>query len=133
MARSFYSLIQYCPNRSRLEAMNVGLVLLYLEPHNIRVKTMEHISDFSRIKKAFNMSKNDVAFLKSSCDSMSYRLKSDPNEFKTIIDLLVFIRSRANDLRLTEPRLAITEDVDADFNSLYDELVTFGAEAMQRY
>ena len=33
MARGFYSVVQYCPDPFRAEAVNVGLVLLCAEPH----------------------------------------------------------------------------------------------------
>ena len=33
MARAFYSVVQYVPDRFRAEAVNIGLVLLRLEPH----------------------------------------------------------------------------------------------------
>ena len=38
MARAFYSVVQYCPDRFRAETVNVGLVLLRPEPHALRVR-----------------------------------------------------------------------------------------------
>ena len=38
MAKGFYSVVQYCPDRFRAEAVNVGLVLLCLDPHAVRVR-----------------------------------------------------------------------------------------------
>ena len=44
-------------------------------------------------------------------------------ELRTVEDLTAFAASRANDLRLTEPRLAKLDDVDADFERLFSQLV----------
>ena len=37
--RGYYSLIQYCPDLSRLEAVNVGVVLFCPEPRFIEART----------------------------------------------------------------------------------------------
>ena len=52
MARGFYSVVQYCPDRFRAEAVNVGLVLLCLDPHGLRVET---IGRYDRVRRLFGI------------------------------------------------------------------------------
>ena len=61
MAIGFYSVVQYCPDRFRAEAVNVGLVLLCVDPHAVRVKMT---SNHDRVRKLFAISKPDLKNLK---------------------------------------------------------------------
>jgi len=120
MAKGFYSVIQYCPDRFRAEAVNVGLVLLCVDPHKVRVKMT---GNFERVKKLFGTSKTDLKTLKVAIEGMKCRIESVASELKTSDDLSSFAASRANDLRLTEPRLAKLDEIDEDLNRLFLGLV----------
>jgi hypothetical protein len=118
MARGFYSVVQYCPDRFRAEAVNVGLVLLRPDPHALRVRMTTH---YDRVRRFFP--KAELKNLKVSVHGMASRIEKSPDELRTEQDLAAFAASRANDLRLTEPRLAVVEDFDADFERLFAQLV----------
>jgi hypothetical protein len=120
MAKGFYSLVQYCPNRFRAEAVNIGLVLVCVEPHAVRVRMTDR---FDRVRKLFSMEKSDVKDIKFSSDSLRSRIESSVDQFVSAEDLLSFAAARANDLRMTEPRLAKLMDIDQDFDRLYADLV----------
>lgn len=120
MTRGFYSVVQYCPDRFRAEAVNVGLVLLSVEPHVVHVKMA---ASFDRAKKLFGLGRPDLKTLKVSVDGMKARIESLASELKTADDLSTFAASRANDLRLTEPRLAKLNNIDEDFGRLFSGLV----------
>lgn len=120
MAKGFYSVVQYCPNRFRAEAVNIGLVLLCVEPHAVRVRMTEK---FDRVRKLFAIEKSELKNLKLSTDSLLCRIESSVDQLLTAEDLSSFAASRANDIRLTEPRLSKLIDVDQDFERLYAELV----------
>jgi hypothetical protein len=120
MARGFYSVVQYCPNRFRAEAVNIGLVLLRLDPHAMRVRITEN---YDRARRLFGVGGPELKNLKLSTHALKSRLESDEGEFRTAEDLLAFAASRANDLRLTEPRLAMIEAIEEDFERLFAELV----------
>lgn len=120
MAKGFYSVIQYCPDRFRAEGINVGLVLLCLEPHAVRVQMTKK---FDRVRKLFAISKPDLNSLKIATQGMESRIVGAANDWRTPDQLAAFAASRANDLRLTEPRLAKIEEIDADFERLFSELV----------
>jgi hypothetical protein len=120
VARGFYSVVQYCPDRFRAEAVNVGLVLLCLDPHAVRVRMS---SNHDRVKKLFTIAKPELQNLKLSTHGLASRIETSVGELRTVEDLAAFAASRANDLRLTEPRLAKLEDIDADFERLFSQLV----------
>ena len=118
--RAFYSLVQYCPDRFRAEAVNIGLVLLRIEPHGLRVKMTEK---HDRVRKLFATARPALKNLKLATNGLQTCIESSATEFRTSEDLAAFAASRANDLRLTEPRLAKVENLEDDFERLYSELV----------
>ena len=120
MTRGFYSVIQYCPDRSRAEAVNVGLVLLQVDPHEVRV---DITTNYKRVRSLFGVEGPTLKSLKLSTHGIKSRLERSFGDLKTMEDLATFAATRANDLRLTEPRLAKLDDVDADFTRLFGELV----------
>lgn len=120
MARAFYSVVQYCPDRFRAEAVNIGLVLLRLEPHALRARVT---SNYSRVRKLFSASTPELKNLKLSAQWFADRIEQSAEEFLTDKDLAAFMASRANDFHLTEPRLAKIENFDDDFERLFSELV----------
>lgn len=118
--RAFYSLVQYCPDRFRAEVVNVGLVLLCLNPHEVRVKMT---TKRDRVRKLFAVARPELENLKVAMHGLQSRIENSANQFRTMEDLAAFAASRANDLRLTEPRLAKLENMDADFERLFASLV----------
>lgn len=120
MARGFYSVVQYCPDRFRAEAVNVGLVLLRLEPDALRMRMADN---HDRVRRLFAINQRDSTNLKMFTDNMTFRIKNSAEELRTRDDLAAFAASLANDLRLTQPRLAIIENFDADFERLFSQLV----------
>lgn len=126
MARGFYSVVQYCPDRFRAEAVNVGLVLLRLEPHELRVRMT---SNHDRVRRLFRVGKKELQDLKFATDGMQSRVENSATDLRTAEDLSAFAATRANDLRLTEPRLAMLDNIDADLERLFTELVAEGATA----
>jgi hypothetical protein len=121
MAKGFYSLVQYCPNRFRAEAVNVGLVLLCVEPHAVRVRMTDR---FDRVRKLFAIEKSELKDVKFSMESLRSRIESSVEQFVSADYLLSFAAARANDIRMTEPRLTKLTDIDQDFDRLYTDLVT---------
>ena len=120
MARGFYSVVQYCPNRFRAEAVNVGVVLLCLEPHAVRVRMT---GDHARVRNLFAVARPELKNLMLATDGLKSRIENSAGELRTVEDLTAFAASRANDLRLTEPRLAKLENIEGDFERLFFDLV----------
>ncbi len=120
MARGFYSVVQYCPDRFRAEAVNVGLVLLCLDPHGVRVET---IGRYDRVRRLFGIGGAELKNVKLATRGLKNRIEAAAMDLRTDEDLAAFAASRANDLRLTEPRLAKIGKLDQDFERLFFELV----------
>jgi len=125
MARGFYSLVQYCPDRFRAETVNVGLVVLSLEPHAVRVRMARN---FKRLRRCFSIGHPAKEDLSLMFDGMASRIESGADGFRSSDDLAAFASTRANDLRLTEPRLMKIEDLEKDFEELYKALVEMPTE-----
>lgn len=66
---------------------------------------------------------DNVYLLKVSIHAMQSRIERSSEDLQTEDALAAFAASRANDLRLTEPRLAVLDDFDNDFERLYAKLV----------
>jgi hypothetical protein len=80
-------------------------------------------SNHDRVRKLFAIARSELKNLKVSTEGMTSRIENSLDELRTPEDLAAFAASRANDLRLTEPRLAKLEDFDADFERLFAQLV----------
>jgi hypothetical protein len=119
MARAFYSVVQYCPDVFRAETVNVGLVLLRPEPHALRVRMT---GNHERVRRLFEITRPELKDLTFSTSGLMSRIENSVDEFRTFEDLAGFAASRANDLLLTEPRLAKVDDFEADFERLYAKL-----------
>jgi len=115
MAKGFYSLIQFCPDRFCAEAVNVGLAVLCSDSRPVRVRLT---STYDRARKLFGITEPELENLKIAAEAIQHRIE----ELQTPEDLSAFASSRANDLRLTEPRFAKIQDVDADFEEYFPNL-----------
>lgn len=130
MARGFYSLVQYCPDRFRGETVNVGLILACENPLAMKVRMAR---EFSRLRAFFALSELDIDNLRCMLEGLESRIVSCVEGFQTMEDLGAFALTLANDLRLTEPRLSKIETIEADFESLFADLVeTQGKPAMDK-
>ena len=122
MAKGYYSVIQYCPDRFRAEAVNVGLVLLCFEPQVLRVQMTEQ---FGNVRKLFAITRPDLNSLKIATDAMKSRIESASDSWATVEEFTAFVGSRANDLRMNEPRITKIVDVDTDFKRMFSGLVDY--------
>jgi hypothetical protein len=119
-SEAYYSVIQYCPNRFRAEGVNVGVVLLAPHAQSIRARMT---SNHSRVRKMFGTSGSAIESLKLAKRAMESRINSLNHEIHSVEDLRSFIGTRANDLRLIEPRLVKVTDFEGELDRLYLELV----------
>lgn len=120
MARGFYSVVQYCPDRFRAETVNIGLVLYCEEPRFLRARIVDH---HRRLRRIFGVSGKTLTTVRLSERNLLYRINEGGADIATLDDLKQYVATRANDLRLTEPRLAMVTDFEADFARLFAQLV----------
>ena len=120
--KGYYSIVQYCPDQSRLEAVNIGLVLFCPAVDVLKSRWM--ITRHLRIKKVFG--EQDWTFIDNHIEAVSARLLS-PNPFKDRAEFVKYSETRSNALRLTLPRAVQVGDdpektLDGMFNSLVGEV-----------
>jgi hypothetical protein len=119
-ARGYYSLIQYCPDPSRAEGANVGVLLFCPELKFIEARTA---AGNDRVRRFFGRTSFDPDRLRAAKRAMEYRLRKEQENFQTLDDLNHFIETRANDLTLTPPRPMKVSDPKAELQGLFKELV----------
>jgi hypothetical protein len=117
--KAHYSLIQFCPDRRRDERLNVGLVVLTGDG---RLNARSSFRAAMRASFVFRLRN-----LMPSIEATVHRL-SIAKDLKTVDQLTVFAVSRANDIRMTVPRLCKIDDLDADFDRMFFELVEWKGE-----
>lgn len=118
--KGYYSVMQYCPDPSRGEAANVGVVLLTEQPHTITARTSD---TFARVKRFFRPDERRLARIMDAVRANAARLQNSAEEVRTLADLDHFSRTMGNDIRLTPPLVVRVEDAQRDLLNLYDELV----------
>ena len=118
-AAAYYSVIQYCPDRFRMETVNVGVVLYCAEPQFLKGRVVDN---HKRLRQVFGVAGADLDALKLAEANLLGRINGD-DAFASREDLIAFIAGRANDLRMTELRLVKVTDAERDFDRLFDQLV----------
>ncbi|MBL8210869.1 MAG: DUF3037 domain-containing protein [Bryobacterales bacterium] len=117
--RGYYSLVQFCPDDSRLEAVNVGLAVFL--PDVPRVLVRWAATAKARISNCFGP--QDWGLLDNQRNAIGARL-SEATGFLTREAIDHFAATRASSVRLTPARpLKFTRPVDVEFDSLFHRLV----------
>src|SRR5262249_55766133 len=125
--KGYYSLIQYCPDLSRLEAANIGVLLFCPEPHFIDARTA---SSNQRIRRFFGSGERDWARVNAAKAATEDRVKAEGEHFRTLEDLERSTATRANEIQLTPPRPMKVFNPAQDLELLFEELV--GGPARRR-
>jgi len=115
-----YSIIQYCPDATRGELVNVGLVLALGDLQRIEARTaLNH----DRVRRLFEVRGQELKNLQETESSLVARIQRAGPELSKFEALAQFARLRVNDLRMTAPRSIDLSDFDVDFERLFSELV----------
>jgi hypothetical protein len=116
----YYSLIQYCPDFSREESVNVGVLLLCPE---IRFLEARFSKNNERAKKLFGKEDFDSFLIRSAKETIETRLQLQKEELCSFEGLSKFIQTRANDLKITQPRSIKILEPEVELQELFNELV----------
>lgn len=127
--KGFYSVMQYCPDRSRSEAANVGVVLFTEQPRSVAVRLSEH---FARVQRFFRPGRDELERVKDAARATAIRLRQSVDELATAEALDGFTRAMGNDIRLTPPKVVVVADLDETLGALFGELVEDAAAAPER-
>jgi hypothetical protein len=116
--RGYYSIIQYCPDPSRLEAVNIGVALFCPDVRFLRAR-------FGRRKTGVQQifGKQDWEFVEAQRIALEARLGRYEEEFQSLESFESFVAKRASAFRLTPPRPVKVEDPEQDLQNLFTRLV----------
>jgi len=116
--KGLYSIIQYCPDISRLEVANIGVLLFVPEDHFFEAKMSR---SNNRARKVFGKGSFDNSWLKRTKAMFAERVKAEAasslDEFKHFID------TRMNDIILTAPRPVRVYEADRTLADLFEAIV----------
>lgn len=116
----FYSLIQYCPDRGRLEAANIGVLLFCEQQHFLKARITNRIE---RIRHFFGASSGDARDLRRVMDMFANRIESEARTINDLAALRRFISLLANEIVVSEPKPVRVEEPNVELAQLFDELV----------
>ena len=119
-ARGYYCIIQYCPDLSRLEAANVGVLLFCPDRDFLEARTSR---DNARIRHFFGDEGHDWVRINLYKLGIEDRLKIEKDQLRTLDDLQGFIARRANLIQITPPRPMKVSDPEKDLDQLFQDLV----------
>jgi hypothetical protein len=119
-SKGYYSLIQFCPDRSRAEAVNLGVALFC--PSAKFVGAL-FANGNRRAAKLVGRENVNGSALNSAKRAMERRFEVDRERFETLEDFQQFVDTRANILRLTQPRPVKVANPQEDLEALFGELV----------
>lgn len=117
----YYCLVQFCPNPSRLEAANLGVLVYCPETKTHRI---EFAKEPGRLRRIFKGVELDIGRIDHAKTMLQDRLSREIDLFSGVADLVQFIDTRTGNLRLTHPRPMQVGNLDADIRDLFHELVT---------
>jgi hypothetical protein len=116
--KGYYSLIQYCPDQSRLESINLGVVVFCPELHFLKARWLTNARP--RVRKMFG--EQDWHFLENQIGALDSRLSIEP-AFAGREEFVRFSETRANSLQLTAPRPVKVHDPSRAVETLFNDLV----------
>jgi hypothetical protein len=134
-SKGYYCLIQYCPDRTRLEAATVGVLLFCPERAFLKALTARNNQ---RIQRFFGREGHDWSRINSFKAAIEERLEVEQPEIKSLTDLETFIALRANQFQISAPRSMRVTNPDDDLKTLFNDVVggqhrKQHAKSFQRY
>lgn len=122
-ATGYFSLVQYCPDRSRLEAANIGVLLFVPSPAFLDVRLA---SSNDRIRRFFQDEAGDLTQLNVMKRMLEHRVMDEAASIRTFEELQYFQTRFANELVFTPPRPIRVENPNVELTQLFEELVGGG-------
>lgn len=117
----YYSVIQFCPDRSRAEAANIG-VLLFAE--SLDFLDLRMVSGNDRIRRFFNQDFDlDFSTINTTKKMLEHRFEVERQELSQRAELELFLRRFANEIIFTPLRPVRVENPVAELAQLFEELV----------
>lgn len=118
MLQGYYSLVQYCPDWTRLEVCNIGVMLFCPERQYLDVAMTRKNA---RIHAIFGK-KHSLAHVRTFKESFAERIRAERESLSGLDDLKKFISRRANSFLITEPRSIAVGEPEAELAELFSEI-----------
>lgn len=118
--KGHFSLIQYCPDPARMEAVNIGVLLFCPE---LKFLSASVSRTNRRVQQFFGRKGVDSQQLNLFKHGIVERIDRESLKIKTVADLQRFIDSRSNLIRVTPPTPMRVTDPKADLATLFATLV----------
>ncbi len=119
MSQGYFSLIQYCPDWTRLEVCNLGVMLFCSEPQFLDVAMTRRYA--TRIHKIFGRD-HSLEHVKMFKDIFAERIRVEKSRLCNLEALKSFIAKRANSFLITEPRSIDVRDPARELADLFKEI-----------
>ncbi len=119
--KGYYSIIQYCPDPSRLEAVNLGVALFCPEIRWLKARFDRRRTQIQQLYCA-----QDWEFVALQQAAIEARFLKEGGSFERLEDFEAYVCRRANALTLTAPRPVKVEDPEAELDHLLERLVGAG-------
>ncbi len=116
----YYSLIQYCPDRGRLESANIGVLLFCPDSNYLRARLS---SGNDRIRAFFGDDAGDLRQINVMKKMLEHRLETEKSGITGLAELQRFAGLLANEIVITAPRPTLVEEPDVELAQLFDDLV----------
>lgn len=116
----YYSVIQFTPDRSRLEAANVG-VLLFVPGANYLQTRMSSNND--RIRRFFGDNAPGIKALNTVKRTVEKRIQVESSQLQERTALEHFLRLFANEIAFSDLRPVRVNNPDVELAQLFNELV----------
>ena len=118
--RAHYSIVQYVPDDSRAECANVGVVLFVPESRWLQARTTQSLD---RVRRFFRPGQKQIHRIELALKALEDRMDLARDGFTEENDLVQFAASRADQIRVSTPRLVMVDEPKAVLIDLYEELV----------
>jgi hypothetical protein len=116
--KGYYSIIQYCPDPSRLEAVNIGVALFCPD---LRFLSARFGRTRTKISQLFG--KQDWEFVRLQQSAIEARLAKEQQAFGKLEDFQSYASRRVNALTMTSPRPVKVANPDLELETLLGRLV----------
>ncbi len=128
--KGHYSLIQFCPDRGRAEAVNVGLVLFVPAERRLEVRMAK---TSKRVQQIFGKGAIDPWWLKTVRESFEHGLMTEhrAGRFASAEDLNRYFATLGNDIIATPARPTQVDDAPASLERLYARFVEAAAVGVE--
>lgn len=119
-SKGYYSIVQYCPDLARREAVNIGVVLLVPDRSFLESRL---VAGNERAKRVFGIKGTEAKMISEFKRSFSERIVTEQGRIGSLESFQKFIETRGNNILLTPPAFIKVRECQATIDQLFEELV----------